>query len=226
MRSRFAPAGALPEGPHPEGFDAWYRTNVRPQRQEGYATAEITLPLGDFTSDQGRQIADLARKFTGDALRTTVEQNLMFRWVSLADLPELYAGLQKMGLAEAGAATIRDITSLSWNGYLQAGYLCFARACRRARQETPRDSRRSRPRGGRAAHQGKWLLQLLRSASRFRPRFPRRKPQRGRAPRAPLSGCARGTVDGERRLLRPCHRSGSLQARSRGCDDHHRLLCC
>ncbi len=92
-------------------FDAWRRTNVKPQRQSGYAAASITLPLGDFTPDQARGLAELMRRFTGDTLRTTVEQNLVLRWVSEAELPELFDALKQLGLADAGASTISDVTS-------------------------------------------------------------------------------------------------------------------
>ena len=105
-------AGApLGPGPHPEGFEAWRASNVRPQSQAGYSTAKITLPLGDFTPAQGRFLADLARKYTGDSLRATVEQNLLFRWLVDADLPAFYGELVKASLHEAGADTITDVTS-------------------------------------------------------------------------------------------------------------------
>jgi sulfite reductase (ferredoxin) len=51
------------------------------------------------------------RRYTGDTLRTTVDQNLMFRWVPNGDLPALFSELAVVGLAEAGADTITDITS-------------------------------------------------------------------------------------------------------------------
>jgi sulfite reductase (ferredoxin) len=103
------PAGPLPAGALPEGFAAWRETNVVPQAQDGYVMALITLPLGDLTSEQGRALADVARKFTGDALRTTADQNMLLRWVSEADLPALYTALRDIGLAAAGAGTIADI---------------------------------------------------------------------------------------------------------------------
>jgi sulfite reductase (ferredoxin) len=103
-----APIGS---GPFPEGFEAWRRSNVRAQKQDGHYMAFVTLPLGDFTSLQARGVADLARRFTGDALRTTVDQNLLFRWVSGADLVALYSGLAALGLAAPGADTISDITA-------------------------------------------------------------------------------------------------------------------
>jgi sulfite reductase (ferredoxin) len=105
------PGAALGPGPHPAGFDAWYKTNVQKQRQPGYAAATVTLPLGDFTPQQGRLLGDIARRYSTDALRTTVAQNLLYRWIPEADLPKLYGELQALGLAQAGAETITDITS-------------------------------------------------------------------------------------------------------------------
>jgi sulfite reductase (ferredoxin) len=87
------------------------RSNVAAQRQPGYVHVTLTLPLGDLTSDQGRALADVVRKYTGDTLRTTAEQNLLLRWVSEADLPALYQDLVAINLAEAGASTITDITA-------------------------------------------------------------------------------------------------------------------
>lgn len=92
-------------------FEKWRATNARPQAQKGYVVATVTLPLGDFTSDQARALADLAREYTGDALRATVEQNLAYRWVSEADLPAFFARLEQIGLAEPGASSITDIVS-------------------------------------------------------------------------------------------------------------------
>src|SRR6266496_6089103 len=45
----------------PEGFDAWYATNVYKQRQACYVAATVTLPLGDARADQLRALADIAR---------------------------------------------------------------------------------------------------------------------------------------------------------------------
>jgi sulfite reductase (ferredoxin) len=95
----------------PEGFNAWYSTNVYKQRQPGYVAATVSLPLGDASADQLRTLADIARRFVKDTLRTTVEQNLLFRWVSEADLPNFYQAIKAIGLGAADAATIVDVTS-------------------------------------------------------------------------------------------------------------------
>lgn len=92
-------------------FDAWRATNVYAQKQPGYVVVTITLPLGDITSWQLRQLAGVARRYVGDNVRTTVEQNLVLRWVSEADLPALYGELRRLDLAAGGAGKIEDVVS-------------------------------------------------------------------------------------------------------------------
>jgi sulfite reductase (ferredoxin) len=102
---------ALNGAAHPAGFAEWHATNVYRQRQEGYAVVTVTLPLGDLTSWQMRRLADLARRYCGDNVRTTVEQNMVLRWVSEADLPALYRDLVAIDLGAPGAGTIVDVTA-------------------------------------------------------------------------------------------------------------------
>ncbi len=104
-------ASATAAGIGDAGFEAWRATNLYPQRQPGYVTVTVALPLGDITSKQMRQLADIARKYVGDAVRTTVEQNIVLRWVSAADVAALYADLKAAGLALPGAGTIVDVVS-------------------------------------------------------------------------------------------------------------------
>lgn len=105
------PAQSLNGAQGPEGFDAWRRTNVYRQRQPGYVAVAVTLPLGDVSSWQMRKLADMARKYSGENVRTTVEQNILFRWVSEADIVDFYKDLQAIGLNESGAGTIVDVTA-------------------------------------------------------------------------------------------------------------------
>lgn len=94
-----------------EGFQQWYETNVYQQRQADYVVVTMTLPLGDLSAWQMRGLADLARRFAGDNVRTTVEQNIVFRWVSESDLPDLFQELERVGLSEPGAGSIVDVTA-------------------------------------------------------------------------------------------------------------------
>ena len=105
------PAVHLNGQARPDGFDEWYGSNVYHQRQEGYVTVTLNLPLGDYTAEQGIRIADIARQYCGGHIRLTVEQNIVLRWISEADLPALYADLKADQLATPGAGTIVDITT-------------------------------------------------------------------------------------------------------------------
>ena len=94
-----------------DSFSEWIDTNIYQQRQSGYVTATIALPLGDITSCQMRDLAELSRKYVKETIRTTVEQNIVMRWVSKSDISALFHDLKTIGLAEPGAGTIVDITS-------------------------------------------------------------------------------------------------------------------
>ena len=94
-----------------EDFQKWFKTNVRPQRQEGYSTITVTLPLGDITAAQLRSLADIVRRFTRETIRTTVEQNFVIRWVSNRHLVEIHEALKAVDLGQPGAGTIVDIVS-------------------------------------------------------------------------------------------------------------------
>src|SRR5687767_9014818 len=59
-----------------DDYARWAETNVYRQRQPGYATVTVTFPLGDCSSRQMRELADLVEKYASGHARTTVEQNL------------------------------------------------------------------------------------------------------------------------------------------------------
>ncbi len=94
-----------------ESFQRWVKTNTRAQKQQGYTVVTIALPLGDITANQLRSLADIARRFTKETIRSTVEQNIVLRWISQSDLPELHKALEAAGLADSGAGTIIDVTA-------------------------------------------------------------------------------------------------------------------
>jgi sulfite reductase beta subunit-like hemoprotein len=89
----------------------WVSTNVRRQRQEGYSIVTVTLPLGDLTGVQMRLLGELALAYGDGTVRTSVNQDLLFRWVRTADVPALYARLAAAGLGRGDAHTIANVTS-------------------------------------------------------------------------------------------------------------------
>jgi len=94
-----------------EDFTRWQASNVRPQKQQGFATVMATIPLGDMTSPQMRVVGDLARAYGDGTVRVTMDQNLVFRWVKSSDVRALYSRLSAAGLGVADAGTIADVAS-------------------------------------------------------------------------------------------------------------------
>ncbi|MCZ6752018.1 MAG: nitrite/sulfite reductase [Acidobacteria bacterium] len=92
-------------------FQKWVRMNVRPQAQEGYSMVTVFLPLGDITARQLHSLAGVCRKYVNDTIRTTVDQNLLIRWVPSGDLPALHQDLAALDLAQPGAEGMANVTA-------------------------------------------------------------------------------------------------------------------
>jgi sulfite reductase (NADPH) hemoprotein beta-component len=97
--------------PGDEAYARWRATNVAPQKQFGYVIATASVPLGDLTSEQMRVVGELSRAYSDGTVRVTVDQNLVFRWVSVGDLRELYRRLSAASLGLADAASAADVAS-------------------------------------------------------------------------------------------------------------------
>jgi sulfite reductase (NADPH) hemoprotein beta-component len=94
-----------------DAFAHWKRTNVRAQKQRGFSAVTVRLRRGDMTSAQLRGVARLARTYADGQVRLTIDQNLMLRFVADTRLALLYQELTALGLGEADARTIADVTS-------------------------------------------------------------------------------------------------------------------
>jgi sulfite reductase (NADPH) hemoprotein beta-component len=90
---------------------AFRRTNVQPQRQAGWVTVTVTVPLGDLTSAQLAALADLSRSHADGTVRFTRTQDLVLRWVPAGEVPALFDRLAAAGLGLDGAGTPADVVS-------------------------------------------------------------------------------------------------------------------
>src|SRR3954453_11646553 len=104
------PQYGTPNGDKSE-FARFGSANVRPQRQEGFATVEVKVTRGDLTPEQFRGLAQLMRDHTGGYARTTVHQNLLLRWVRDESIYDVWQRLCELGLGEPGAHEITDVVS-------------------------------------------------------------------------------------------------------------------
>lgn len=103
-------ASPSPDGDRAE-FERFAESNVTPQRQEGFSAVEVKVPRGDLTPEQFRGLAAIARDLTGGYARTSVQQNVVLRWVRDESLYDVWRRLGELDLGEAGAHTVTDVVS-------------------------------------------------------------------------------------------------------------------
>jgi sulfite reductase beta subunit-like hemoprotein len=103
-------AAASPNGDRSE-FERYVEGNVQAQRQEGFSAVEVKIDRGDLTPEQFRGLAAIMREFTGGYARSTVQQNLVLRWVRDEALYDVWQRLEALGLAEVGPRTVSDVVS-------------------------------------------------------------------------------------------------------------------
>ena len=104
------PSPASPNGDHTE-FERFLEGNVQAQRQEGFSSVEVKITRGDLTPEQFRGLGAIMREFSGGHARSTVQQNLVLRWVRDESLYDVWQRLTELGLGEAGAREITDVVS-------------------------------------------------------------------------------------------------------------------
>jgi sulfite reductase beta subunit-like hemoprotein len=92
-------------------FARFAQTNVKPQRQAGFSTIEVKIARGDLTPEQMRGLAEIVRDFSGGYARTTVQQNLILRWVRDESVYEVWRALRALDLGDAGVNEITDTVS-------------------------------------------------------------------------------------------------------------------
>jgi sulfite reductase (ferredoxin) len=90
-------------------YESWKRTNVVKQKQPGYVAVVLKLPMGDLTAEQMWAVAGLAERYSNGNIRTTINQNLIIRWIQETRLDDLHGELAREGLADPGAELVEDI---------------------------------------------------------------------------------------------------------------------
>ncbi len=92
-------------------FERFRGANVAEQKQEGYVTVEVKIVRGDLTPEQFRGLGQIMREHAGGYARTTVQQNLVLRWVREESVYDVWRALSALGLGDAGSREIEDVVS-------------------------------------------------------------------------------------------------------------------
>lgn len=105
------PAAEKVEIKNPLNFEIWKKTNVYPQKQEGYFTVYVRILNGNISSVSTRSLIEKLRPVIADDVRVTINQGLQFRFVKAEHLEYIYSALEQEGLAAAGFGSVADVTS-------------------------------------------------------------------------------------------------------------------
>jgi sulfite reductase beta subunit-like hemoprotein len=92
-------------------FERFRTANVREQKQQGFVTVEVKVTRGDLSPEQFRGVAQIMRDFAGGYARSTVQQNLVLRWVREECVYDVWRALSALGLGQAGSREIDDVVS-------------------------------------------------------------------------------------------------------------------
>jgi len=96
--------------PNPQ-YDAWLETNVRRQKQSGYAAATVRVEQGNLTTAQLCGLARIAATSGDGIVRVTIDQNLVLAYIPLARLQRVHAALEEIGLGAPHAHEIDDVVT-------------------------------------------------------------------------------------------------------------------
>ncbi len=84
---------------------------MQKQKQQGFSAVEVKINRGDLTPEQFRGLAQIMRDFSGGNARSTVQQNLVLRWVRDEAVYAVWQKLSELGLGDPGAREITDVVS-------------------------------------------------------------------------------------------------------------------
>lgn len=101
----------VPQISNPAKYEQWLKTNIFPQKQEGFVAIGIRVQNGDVKTPVARKFAELVREAAGDDIRLTNSQGIMLRHVREENLAYVFEKLNELGLAEPGFGSVIDITS-------------------------------------------------------------------------------------------------------------------
>ncbi|WP_207426931.1 HEPN domain-containing protein [Pedobacter sp. SYSU D00535] len=95
----------------PAQYEQWLKTNIYPQKQQGYVSVGIRVQNGDIKTPIARKLAALVSEVAADDIRLTNTQGIMLRFVKEESLPYVFEKLNELNLAAPGFESVIDVTS-------------------------------------------------------------------------------------------------------------------
>jgi sulfite reductase (ferredoxin) len=112
-------------------FNRWFAHNVAPQKQPGFFLVQIPLTLGDIPASKTAALADIVAAHGDNILWATQSQNAGLRWITAAELPEVFQKLNALGLAEPEAPVLCNLVACAGASTCRLG-ICLSRGLAKA----------------------------------------------------------------------------------------------
>ncbi|XOV91456.1 MAG: HEPN domain-containing protein [Bacteroidota bacterium] len=94
-----------------EAYNTWRETNVEEQKQKGYYTVKVRIPLGNIHAEKARRLADVIRRWASPDFRITLNQGIIIKFVKPEHLSAIYEELKTLDLVNPGFDTLADVTA-------------------------------------------------------------------------------------------------------------------
>jgi sulfite reductase (NADPH) hemoprotein beta-component len=92
-------------------IESFLRTNVRKQRQPGFAVVSVAPARGEIAAVQLSLLADLALAYGDGSVRFSGGGKILLRWVAEGDVASLAERLAAAGLSRDGAESAADVVA-------------------------------------------------------------------------------------------------------------------
>ena len=94
-----------------EEYKTWFETNVQEQKQAGFYSVKVRIPLGNLDAERARKLAELTRNWASNDIRIALNQGVILKFVKLEHVPSVYQGLKELNLSNPGFDTLADVTA-------------------------------------------------------------------------------------------------------------------
>jgi sulfite reductase (ferredoxin) len=94
-----------------ETYSKWLETNTFEQKQKGYFGVYVRVLNGNIHSTVSRSLIEKLTGYIADDVRITINQGMLLKYVTEANLPYVYSVLKSHNLADLGANSIAKITA-------------------------------------------------------------------------------------------------------------------
>lgn len=81
----------------------WYGVYRQRPRESGYFMLRTKIPGGQLSAAQARVLSKLADKFGHGFCDITTRQTIQMHWLRIENIPEIFAGLESVGITTSGA---------------------------------------------------------------------------------------------------------------------------